>query len=53
MECSVALVSSKYLPWRATVYAATCQCYYDCRYYDDGEVFFEFFKITIQLYQLY
>ncbi|RNA15266.1 cilia- and flagella-associated 54, partial [Brachionus plicatilis] len=39
MECSVALLSSKYLPWRATLYVATCQCYYDCRYYDDGEIF--------------
>ncbi|CAF0930684.1 unnamed protein product [Brachionus calyciflorus] len=39
MEGSVALLNSKYLPWRSTLYAATCQCYYDCRYYDEGEIF--------------
>ena len=28
----------KYLSWRSTLYAATCQCYYDCKYNEDGEV---------------
>lgn len=38
METSIPLLGVKYLPWRATLYAATCQCFYDCRFSDDGEV---------------
>lgn len=38
MECSVPLLGVKYLSWRTTLYAATCQCYYDCKLNDDGEV---------------
>ncbi len=38
MESSIPLLGVKYLPWRATLYTATCQCYYDCKYIEDGEV---------------
>ncbi len=38
MESSIPLMGIKYLSWRSTLYAATCQCYYDCKYNDDGEV---------------
>jgi hypothetical protein len=38
METSIPLLDVKYLPWRTTLYALTCQCYYDCKYSDDGEV---------------
>ncbi|XP_062522996.1 cilia- and flagella-associated protein 54-like [Corticium candelabrum] len=31
MESAVALLAVKYLTWRVTLYAAVCQCYYDCK----------------------
>ena len=43
METSIPLLGVKYLTWRATLYVATCQCYYDCKYGEDGEVS-DFFK---------
>ncbi|XP_066490590.1 cilia- and flagella-associated protein 54 [Tiliqua scincoides] len=39
MESSIPLVAVRYLPWRATLYAAVCQCYYDCQAGMHGEVF--------------
>jgi hypothetical protein len=38
MENSIPLLGVKYLSWRATLYAATCQCFYDSKYSEDGEV---------------
>jgi hypothetical protein len=38
MENSIPLLSVKYLSWRATLYSAACQCFYDCKYSEDGEV---------------
>lgn len=38
MECSVPLLSVRYLTWRATLYTAVCQCYYDCQAGIHGEV---------------
>lgn len=31
METSVPLMGVHYLTWRATLYTAVCQCYYDCK----------------------
>eukprot|EP00079_Xenopus_tropicalis_P023165 XP_012815326.1 PREDICTED: cilia- and flagella-associated protein 54 isoform X1 [Xenopus tropicalis] len=39
MESSVPLLSIHYLSWRATLYTAVCQCYYDCQAGVHGEVF--------------
>ncbi|XP_040264159.1 cilia- and flagella-associated protein 54 [Bufo bufo] len=39
MESSVPLLSVRYLTWRATLYTAVCQCYFDCRAGVHGEVF--------------
>ncbi|XP_073476369.1 cilia- and flagella-associated protein 54 isoform X3 [Aquarana catesbeiana] len=39
MESSVPLLSLHYLKWRATLYTAVCQCYFDCREGVHGEVF--------------
>uniref|UniRef100_A0A8D0BZ88 Uncharacterized protein n=1 Tax=Salvator merianae TaxID=96440 RepID=A0A8D0BZ88_SALMN len=39
MESSVPLLAVHYLTWRATLYAAVCQCYYDCDSGVHGEVF--------------
>ncbi|XP_004748547.1 cilia- and flagella-associated protein 54 [Mustela putorius furo] len=39
MECSVPLLSVRYLTWRATLYTAVCQCYYDCQAGIHGEAF--------------
>ncbi|XP_018107846.1 cilia- and flagella-associated protein 54 isoform X2 [Xenopus laevis] len=39
MESSVPLLSVHYLTWRATLYTAVCQCYYDCQAGVHGEVF--------------
>nr|XP_028603316.1 cilia- and flagella-associated protein 54-like [Podarcis muralis] len=39
MESSVPLLAVHYLPWRATLYAAVCQCYYDCYSGINGEIF--------------
>nr|DBA31011.1 TPA: hypothetical protein GDO54_006926 [Pyxicephalus adspersus] len=39
MESSVPLLSLHYLKWRATLYTAVCQCYFDCRAGVHGEVF--------------
>ncbi|KAM4676016.1 cilia- and flagella-associated protein 54 [Discoglossus pictus] len=39
MESSVPLLSLAYLTWRATLYTAVCQCYFDCRAGVHGEVF--------------
>lgn len=38
MESSVPLLSVRYLTWRATLYTAVCQCYYDCQAGVHGEV---------------
>jgi hypothetical protein len=43
MESSIPMIGIKYLPWRSTLYAITCQCYYDCKYHDDGEVITKLF----------
>ncbi|XP_048796850.1 cilia- and flagella-associated protein 54 isoform X6 [Lagopus muta] len=39
MELSIPLLSVHYLTWRATLYAAVCQCYFDCQAGIHGEVF--------------
>ncbi|KAG8439495.1 hypothetical protein GDO86_005631 [Hymenochirus boettgeri] len=39
LESSVPLLSLHYLTWRATLYTAVCQCYYDCEAGVHGEVF--------------
>ncbi|XP_006888630.1 PREDICTED: uncharacterized protein C12orf55 homolog [Elephantulus edwardii] len=39
MESSVPLLSVRYLTWRATLYTAVCQCYYDCKSGVHGEAF--------------
>ncbi|XP_060100406.1 cilia- and flagella-associated protein 54 [Heteronotia binoei] len=39
MESSVPLLAVHYLTWRTTLYAAVCQCYYDCQLGIHGEVF--------------
>ncbi|KAM6216446.1 LOW QUALITY PROTEIN: cilia- and flagella-associated protein 54 [Rhynchocyon petersi] len=39
MESSVPLLSVRYLTWRATLYTAVCQCYYDCHSGVHGESF--------------
>ncbi|XP_039092554.1 cilia- and flagella-associated protein 54 [Hyaena hyaena] len=39
MEFSVPLLSVRYLTWRATLYTAVCQCYYDCQASVHGEAF--------------
>ncbi|XP_058164556.1 cilia- and flagella-associated protein 54 isoform X2 [Dasypus novemcinctus] len=39
MESSVPLLSVRYLTWRATLYTAVCQCYYDCQAGINGEAF--------------
>ncbi len=38
IENSIPLLGVKYLSWRSTLYVITCQCYYDCKYNDEGEV---------------
>ncbi|XP_026548471.1 cilia- and flagella-associated protein 54 [Notechis scutatus] len=39
MESSIPLLAVHYLTWRSTLYAAVCQCYYDCQSGIHGEVF--------------
>ncbi|GCC32238.1 hypothetical protein chiPu_0010699 [Chiloscyllium punctatum] len=39
METSIPLSTVRYLRWRATLYTAVCQCYYDCEYDLTAEVF--------------
>ncbi|XP_027961181.1 cilia- and flagella-associated protein 54 isoform X2 [Eumetopias jubatus] len=39
MEFSVPLLSVRYLTWRATLYTAVCQGYYDCQAGIHGEAF--------------
>ncbi|XP_069485517.1 cilia- and flagella-associated protein 54 [Ambystoma mexicanum] len=39
MESSIPLLAVHYLTWRATLYTAVCQCYYDCQAGVHGEVF--------------
>ncbi|XP_069620558.1 cilia- and flagella-associated protein 54 isoform X5 [Ranitomeya imitator] len=39
MESSIPLLSVQYLTWRATLYTAVCQCYFDCQAGVHGEVF--------------
>ncbi|XP_058047226.1 cilia- and flagella-associated protein 54 [Ahaetulla prasina] len=39
MESSMPLLAVHYLTWRATLYGAVCQCYYDCQSGIHGEVF--------------
>ncbi|XP_062838899.1 cilia- and flagella-associated protein 54 isoform X2 [Anolis carolinensis] len=39
MESSVPLLAVHYLTWRATLYAAVCQCYYDSHCGMHGEIF--------------
>ncbi|XP_063783817.1 cilia- and flagella-associated protein 54 isoform X2 [Pseudophryne corroboree] len=39
MESCVPLLSVQYLTWRAALYTAVCQCYFDCREGVHGEVF--------------
>ena len=29
LELSVSLATTKFLPWKTTLYCAVCQCYYD------------------------
>ncbi|KAM6320974.1 LOW QUALITY PROTEIN: cilia- and flagella-associated protein 54 [Aegotheles albertisi] len=39
MESSIPLLSVRYLTWRATLYAAVSQCYFDCQAGIHGEIF--------------
>ncbi|NXH50138.1 CFA54 protein, partial [Dicaeum eximium] len=39
MESSIPLLSVHYLTWRATLYTAVAQCYFDCQAGIHGEVF--------------
>ncbi|XP_078534120.1 cilia- and flagella-associated protein 54 isoform X2 [Lissotriton helveticus] len=39
MESSIPLLAIHYLTWRATLYTAVCQCYFDCKASVHGEVF--------------
>nr|XP_013802500.1 PREDICTED: cilia- and flagella-associated protein 54 [Apteryx mantelli mantelli] len=39
MESSIPLLSVHYLTWRATLYTAVSQCYYDCQAGINGEIF--------------
>ncbi|XP_021564490.1 cilia- and flagella-associated protein 54-like, partial [Carlito syrichta] len=39
MESSVPLLALRHLAWRATLYVAVCQCYYDCQAGIHGEAF--------------
>ncbi|XP_072097440.1 cilia- and flagella-associated protein 54 isoform X4 [Mobula birostris] len=39
MESSAPLLTVRYLSWRATLYTAVCQCYYDCDSGILGETF--------------
>nr|XP_022298746.1 cilia- and flagella-associated protein 54-like isoform X3 [Crassostrea virginica] len=39
METAVPLLAVKYLPWRATLYTAVCQCYFDCKQSQHAEAF--------------
>uniref|UniRef100_A0A8C0EKT6 Cilia and flagella associated protein 54 n=1 Tax=Bubo bubo TaxID=30461 RepID=A0A8C0EKT6_BUBBB len=39
MESSVPLLSVHYLTWRATLYTAVSQCYFDCQASIHGEIF--------------
>ncbi|KAL8594726.1 hypothetical protein ACOMHN_051672 [Nucella lapillus] len=39
METSVPLMAVRYLCWRATLYTAVCQCYYDCKAGQHAEAF--------------
>lgn len=39
MESSMPLLQVKYLEWRATLYAAVCQAYFDCNASKHAEVF--------------
>lgn len=59
MESSVPLLSVRYLTWRATLYTAVCQCYYECQAGIHGEVccllilrILIFFKIQPRLHFL-
>jgi len=38
MESSIPLLSVHYLTWRATLYTAVSQCYFDCQASIHGEV---------------
>ncbi|NXK70487.1 CFA54 protein, partial [Sylvietta virens] len=39
MESSIPFLSVHYLTWRATLYTAVCQCYFDCQAGIHGEIF--------------
>ncbi|NXV06119.1 CFA54 protein, partial [Cettia cetti] len=39
MESSISLLSVHYLTWRATLYTAVSQCYFDCQAGIHGEIF--------------
>ncbi|XP_043823641.1 cilia- and flagella-associated protein 54 [Dromiciops gliroides] len=39
MESSIPLLAVSYLTWRATLYTAVSQCYYDCQVGIQGEIF--------------
>ncbi|XP_068951170.1 cilia- and flagella-associated protein 54 [Petaurus breviceps papuanus] len=39
MESSIPLLAVRYLTWRATLYTAVSQCYYDCQVGIQGEIF--------------
>ncbi|XP_051857194.1 cilia- and flagella-associated protein 54 [Antechinus flavipes] len=39
MESSTPLLGIRYLTWRATLYTAVSQCYYDCQSGAQGEIF--------------
>ncbi|XP_036616606.1 cilia- and flagella-associated protein 54 [Trichosurus vulpecula] len=39
MESSIPLLAVRYLTWRATLYTAVSQCYYDCQVGVQGEIF--------------
>ncbi|KAM9388154.1 cilia- and flagella-associated protein 54 [Phaethornis superciliosus] len=50
MESSIPLLSVHYLTWRATLYTAVSQCYYDCQAGIHGEIFAR--RGLIQIYEL-
>ncbi|XP_030309874.1 cilia- and flagella-associated protein 54 [Calypte anna] len=50
MESSIPLLSVHYLTWRATLYTAVSQCYFDCQDSVHGEIFAR--RGLIQIYEL-
>ncbi|KAM8978137.1 cilia- and flagella-associated protein 54 isoform 4-T4 [Sarcophilus harrisii] len=47
MESSTTLLGVRYLTWRATLYTAVSQCYYDCQIGTQGEMAVMIFKRAV------